>query len=205
MTDLFTHITDQRNQIADTLENLTQEQWSTTSLCADWTVQEVAGHLTTGWNVGLGQFALGLAKARGNFARANERFGRQLGARPTDQIVADLRDNAADRFTPPGTGPEAPLIDCIVHSQDMFIPLDIAYEVDPNTVAFVMDAAVGKKMRRISGTTVAERFSLEATDTTWRHDNPGQPLLEGPVLALLLTIFARTAGHTSLSGPTQDI
>ena len=205
MTDLFTHITDQRNQIADTLENLTQEQWSTTSLCTEWTVQEVAGHLTTGWNIGLGQFALGLVKARGNFGRANERFGRQLGARPTDEIIADLRDNAADRFTPPGAGPEAPLIDCILHAQDMFIPLDIAYEVDPNTVARVMDAAVGKKMKRISGTTVAERFSLKATDTTWRYDNPGQPLLEGPVLALLLTIFGRTAADASLSGPTQDI
>lgn len=128
MTDLFSDIATQRRQIADTLEQFTPDQWSTPSLCQGWTIQEVADHLTAGWNIGVSRFALRMIRAGGRFARANQRFGHRLGARPPEEIIADLRANANHRFTPPGSGPEAPLTDCIIHAQDMLVPIDIHYQ-----------------------------------------------------------------------------
>lgn len=203
--DLFALIEHERQQVADILDGLAPDQWTQPTLCGAWTVQEVAGHLTAGWNVGLGTFALGILKARGSFNRANEAFGRQLGARDPEAIVADLRNNAAHRFTPPGAGAEAPLTDVLVHAQDMFIPLGIDYAPDPASVVPVMDLSAARKSRRIRGTDVDDRFAMTATDSDWRLDNPGKPTLEGPTLALLLTLFGRTAAHDRLEGPTDSI
>ncbi|MDH3755005.1 MAG: maleylpyruvate isomerase family mycothiol-dependent enzyme, partial [Acidimicrobiia bacterium] len=120
--DNFALIAEQRRRVADTLAGLTDDQWSEPSLCGDWTVQHVAGHLSSGWNISTPRFIRGLVRARGSFNNANARFGRELGARSTEEIIADLRANAEHTFTPPGAGSEAPLADVLVHAQDMFIP-----------------------------------------------------------------------------------
>jgi uncharacterized protein (TIGR03083 family) len=46
------YIDEQRVDFADFFDTLTPEQWQTPSLCAEWTVREVAAHLThstTNW------------------------------------------------------------------------------------------------------------------------------------------------------------
>lgn len=188
---MFDKIADVRRRIADQLSELDAEQWSHPSHCGEWTVQQVAGHLTAGWNVSLPKFTLGILKARGNFNRANERFGKELGQRAPEVIVADLRDNADHRFTPPGAGAEAPLSDCLVHSFDMFDPLGIDFERDPEVVRLVMDSAVEKRTAAVYGTDAAKRFGFSATDVDWTHDNPGQPVIEAPVFELLLLAAGR--------------
>lgn len=188
---MFDKIADQRRRIADQLSELDADQWSTPSRCDGWTVQDVAGHLTTGWNVSLPKFALGMLKARGNFNKANERFGKELGDRAPEVIIADIRENADHRFTPPGAGPEASLSDCLVHSFDMFDPLGIEFERDPEVVHLVMDAAVQKGAASVYGTDVAKRFTLQATDVDWTHDTTGQPVIEAPVYELLLLAAGR--------------
>lgn len=193
MTDelLFDHVAEQRRAIAERLDSLSGEQWAQSSRCEGWTVQEVAGHLTAGWNVSIPRFLLGLVRARGSFHAANARFGRELGARPPTDIVADLRAHATHRFTPPGAGPEAPLSDCLVHAHDMFDPTGVDWAVDPEVTVLVMDRAVSPSTARITGGEVAAGCSLEATDVDWRHEQPGRPLRRGPVDRLLLTVFGR--------------
>lgn len=188
---LFELVAEQRRQTADGLEALTPEQWSLPSGCGEWTVQEVAGHLTAGWNVSLPRFLLGLVRARGNFHAANARFGRELGDRPTAEIIADLRANATHRFTPPGAGAEAPLSDCIVHAHDIFAPAGIEHVVDPEVTVLVMDRAVSPSAKRITGGRVAEEYSLRATDVEWSHDQPGRPVRTGLVEQVLLAVFGR--------------
>jgi len=191
LTDMFDIIADQRNRIADQLEALDADQWQQPSLCGEWTVQQVAAHLTTGWNVSLPRFGLAVLKARGDFHRANNQLACTLAERSPAEIVADLRANAAHQFTPPGAGAEAPLADCIVHARDMFEPLDIDYPVDPNTTVKVMSMVTEPKAKRATGTTVAQDYSLRATDITWTHENAGKQEIEAPVLELLLAIFGR--------------
>lgn len=203
--ELFDLIAARRRQIADDLEALTDDQWAAASLCDGWTVREVAGHLTAGWNVGLPKFAMGMVKARGNFNRANLEFGRQLGARPTAAIVADLRDNATHRFTPPGAGPEAPLMDAVIHGQDMFLPLGLEHRVDPDVVEPLMDFAFSKTASRFRVPGIDERFSFRADDLDWSGGTPGQPELSGPSVAILLTALGRSAAHAQLTGPVDRI
>ncbi len=203
--DDFERIAQHRHRIADILDTLDAEQLATPSLCQGWTVQQVAGHLTSGWNIGLAKFGLGVLKKRGNFHAANIEFGRELGARPAREIAADLRANAADRFTPPGSGPEAPLSDAWIHALDMCVPLGITYDVEIDDVMPIADLMVQKKSRRVRLNDFEERFSWRATDADWAHTTPGTPEFSGPVAALILALYGRGDALGQLEGPVDQL
>lgn len=194
-----------RRRIADILDTLDDEQWRTPSLCEGWTVQEVAGHLTAGWNISLPKFVWGIIKARGDFNKANVAFGKELGARPGKDIAADIRANADDRFTPPGVGSEAPLSDAWIHAQDMFVPLGITYEVEVADVMPIVDLMVEEKSRRVRGNDYEERFSWRATDTDWSHINEGKPEFSGPMAAIVLALYGRGDAWGALEGPVEQL
>ena len=48
MTKTWKLIHKERESMADTLAELTQEQWKQPSLCDGWSVREAAGHIVTG-------------------------------------------------------------------------------------------------------------------------------------------------------------
>ncbi len=199
--EYFAQAADHRRRIADILETLDEAQLATASMCEGWTVQDVAGHLTAGWNIGKLRFIWGVLKERGDFHTANVKFGRQLGARPAAEIAADLRANADDRFTPPGIGSEAPLSDAWIHAQDMFVPLEIDYPVAIDDVMPIVDLMVDPKSRRVRGNDLDEKYSWRATDTDWAHTNEGKPEVTGPMAAIVLALYGRGNCWGVLTGP----
>lgn len=203
--DAWQRVAAHRNRIADIVESLDAEQLATPSLCEGWTVQHVAGHLTSGWNIGLGKFALGVLKKRGNFHAANIEFGRELGSVPANEIAADLRAHATDQWTPPGSGVEAPLSDAWIHALDMCVPLGIDYEVEVDDVMPIADLMVQKKSRRVRLNDFEERFSWRATDTDWAHTSAGAPEFSGPVAALILALYGRGDALGQLEGPVDQL
>jgi uncharacterized protein (TIGR03083 family) len=100
---------------------LSDEQWAVWSLCAEWTVRDVAGHLIGPFCVSVPRFMPG-SLVSGGPGRYSVRRSRQLGRRPAGEIVAILRAHAGQRFVPPGTGPQAPLTDLAVHTRDVARP-----------------------------------------------------------------------------------
>jgi hypothetical protein len=46
MMDVYAEIASARRELADYLDTLDDRAWQTQSLCSDWTVREVAGHLS---------------------------------------------------------------------------------------------------------------------------------------------------------------
>lgn len=121
--EIWRYIDEQRADLADLLATLTPEQWSTPSLCPGWTVREVAVHLTQS------------TTPHARFLREAFRYGFRFNAmiaglarrdtRTPDQIVAALCAMVGGRKHPPGTRPEDPLTDVLVHGQDIAVPLGI--------------------------------------------------------------------------------
>jgi uncharacterized protein (TIGR03083 family) len=124
--DYFPTITAERLAVADMLDGLSPQQWETKSLCGAWTVRDVAAHLSVVLTRGAGTFLVAAVRAGGNLHRANRIIVAREAARPTPDIVGDLRANADSRFTPPTFGPEAPLTEILLHGEDMRVPLGIA-------------------------------------------------------------------------------
>ena len=200
--ELFAMVAAERRALADDLEGLTPDQWATQSLCAEWAVRDVAGHLTSAFLVSVPTLMLRIARNLGNFNRAMSQVAKELGARPTAEIVATIRDHADDRFTPPGNGPEAPLTDWIVHGQDIRRPLGLHRSFPSESLAVALDAThAGLKgfvpKGRVAG------LSYRATDLDWSGGAGAE--LAGPGEALLLAICGRAVALDDLSGPGVDV
>jgi uncharacterized protein (TIGR03083 family) len=193
--DTFAEIADERRGLADLLSRLTAEQRATQSLCREWSVQDVAGHLIVPLEVGLPKFTLAILTSAGSFDRANDRLARRQAQRPFDEIVETLRRKADHRFTPPGEGPEAPLTDVLVHGLDIRLPLRLTRTIP--------EERVEKSLTWLTRGALVPKGTLdglhfEATDVEWTHGNG--PPVTGPAEALLLAMSGRPLGLEQLVG-----
>ncbi len=196
--ELIDRIAAERLRVADLLDDLTDAEWATPSLCAGWKVRDVAAHLTAGWNASLPRFALGIVRHRG-FDGANAAFACDLARRPTAEIVADLRANATDRFSPPVVGLVGQLADVITHGQDIARPLGRVLEVTPDQVRPALDMAVRRVARVVSPVKHRDGVRFTTTDQVWSWGSG--PIAEGDSVSVLITLLGRRAGTDTLTGP----
>jgi len=198
LVDTFAEIADERRGLADLMSGLTGEQQAARSLCEEWSVHDVAGHLIMPLEVSTSRFMLTMLACRGSLDRANVRLTRQQARRPFDEIVQVLREKAETRFTPPGAGPEAPLTDLLVHGLDIRWPLRLTRDIPEERLQKSLTFLTCTPARGLvpGGTLDALRF--EANDIDWAHGSG--PTVSGNAEALLLAITGRTAALGLLSG-----
>jgi len=199
--DHWTTIAAERRALADQLEALTDAQWATPSLCDGWTVHDVAAHLAGVNLIKMSEVVVALARSRFSFARANRVMVARQAARPSAEIVADLRRLADGRFAPPGLGSVAPLTDILVHGQDIRIPLGLATDRPVQPWRDSLDFLVTKKARRgfVGKALPGLRFS--ATDLDWSHGEGAGNEVSGPAIAVALALLGRPALVDQLEGP----
>jgi len=188
----------QRLSLTGVLEGLSNDEWRQPSLCRGWTVRDVAGHLTL-QQVRAGTIIAELIKARGkiNIDRWIHDSACQRSALPTEQLIAQIRGMVGSRKHNLGVTYRETLIDVLVHSQDITIPLgrDLGMPVDAAALAASRVWSLGKPFyasKRMSG------YRLTATDVPW---NVGDgPEVRGPIAAILLLLTGRLAALPLLSG-----
>src|SRR5215813_4744604 len=77
----------ERAALADDLDTLTDEQWTTPSLCTEWTVRHVVAHLAGGAKIGPLQQVAKFAKAGFNHRRMQRDYlAAELGASPAETL-----------------------------------------------------------------------------------------------------------------------
>jgi uncharacterized protein (TIGR03083 family) len=194
--DIFSEIADERRGVADLMSGLTDEQLKAQSLCQEWTVHEVFAHLIVPLEVSLPKFMLAMLACGGSFDRANVRLTRQQARRPADAIADVLRRKADARFTPPGSGPEAPLTDLLVHSLDVCWPLGLTRAIPQERLRTSLSYLMGAPGLVPRGTLNGLRW--EADDLDWSHGSG--PVVSGSARALLLAATGRSAGLGQLDG-----
>ena len=192
----------ERLDLADLLDDLAPAEWEQPSLCAGWRVRDVAAHLALA-QTGAGRAALDLLRARGSLQRMIHDTAVRHAASPTERLVAQIRGMAGSRRTAPGVTPLEPLLDALVHGQDIAVPLG-----RPRTMPIAAAATAATRVWDMPwpmSTTFAPRrrlagLRLVATDAEWAVGE-GDPV-EGPVQALLMVLTGRTAAVPDrLSGP----
>jgi uncharacterized protein (TIGR03083 family) len=100
--DILRRTAANRRRAADLLDDLSPEQWTTPSLCAGWTVRDLAGHMIMPVEVSIPKFLLALVRAGGSADRAVDLVSRKLAQRAPAEIVATLRAKADAGIQPPG-------------------------------------------------------------------------------------------------------
>ncbi len=198
--EAFAAIAHERRDLADVLATLTPEQWGTPSLCAAWTVKDVAAHLMVGPTTSVPAFVVAMVRARGRFHDANQHLVAARAAVPTSDLVDLLRRHATNRFTPPTNDWHAPLTDLLVHRTDILAPLGLD-DVHPSPTAWddVLDLLVSPKARPGFVPNGLPALEYVATDSGWRAG--AGPRVEAPGRALALAITRRTPYLAELEGP----
>ncbi|HEY6594476.1 MAG TPA: maleylpyruvate isomerase family mycothiol-dependent enzyme [Asanoa sp.] len=185
-------IREQRLELADLLDDLTDAEWEQPSLCDAWRVRDVAAHVAMAPQVPSVAFmAIEAVRARGSYHRLNHDVAvRHADTRPPAELVAELRAHAASRRLPAVTNYRNILFDVLVHVQDIAIPLGVSRPMPPHAAA-----AGATRLWEMGWPFWARRrlrgLRLLATDVPWSVG--AGPELTGPIGAILLLLTGRTA------------
>ncbi len=203
---VFQIATANRLLAADMLADLSPQQWQTPSLCAGWTVREVAAHLLEPVETRIGTAGLlaRIIRYRGSLDRMVDAEARRVAARPTGAIVAGLREHASTRLDPPVIGPLGPMTDTCIHLRDAARPLGLTTSPPPASWRPALDFLVSK--RATKGFLPRDRVTgldLVTTDQDWSHGAGAQ--IRGSSEALALAISGRPAALADLAGPGVDL
>ena len=192
--EVWTHVDAQRADLADLLDTLSSDQWTTRSLCPDWTVRDVAAHLThtaTPW------WKFGFEAVRSGF-----RFDPMVSAlarndaRSPDALIAALRGLVGVRRRPPGTKVVDPLLELLVHGQDVALPLGLQHAMPEDAAV----AVAGRLWAMTFPLNPRKRFGavrLVATDADFTVGYG--PRVSGTIADIVLALAGREPGLAALT------
>lgn len=201
---VWTHIHAERRALAATLADLTPEQWVADSLCAGWTVSDVAAHVIAHPQIGWSHLAAMAARNVGRSYNAMIfREVKRLAATSTrESILADYATYDGSTRKVPTTTALEPLIDALVHHQDIVRPLGLSHEMNPEAAAVAADRA--RTLAFLSGSRkVVKGTRMVATDLDWARGSG--PTLTGPMQELLMVCMGRARVATELSGDGLEL
>src|ERR1017187_8828949 len=186
----------ERQALVADVEPLSEEQWASHSLCADWTTRDVLAHMTATAKMTPPRFF-------GKFIGSGFRFD----AMTAKDVAAERGNSGSDalgRFKqqlaatshPPGPI-EAMVGEVVVHGEDIRRPLGIRHKYSDE--ALTTTAEFYRKSNLLIGAKKrAEGLTLRASDVDWSAGTG--PEVTGPLASIILAITGRRAGLEDLSG-----
>jgi uncharacterized protein (TIGR03083 family) len=185
--DIWPIVQAERNALVADLGGLDDNQWSTTSLCTDWTVRDVVAHMTATAKITPASFFPKLAANGFSFAKMQAKDIAAESGSSNAETLTNFESIVTSTKRPPGP-PTTMLGETIVHSQDIRGALDLPHDYQMAAVVQVADFFKGSNLvigtkKRIAGLT------LKATDTEWSHGTGAE--VTGPMLVLLMAMTGR--------------
>jgi uncharacterized protein (TIGR03083 family) len=186
----------ERQALVQDVEPLSEQQWSTQSLCADWTVRDVLAHMTATAKMTPPKF---FGKFIGSGFRFNSLQAKDVaaerGSSATD-TVARFKQQLSATTHPPGPV-DAMVGEVVVHGEDIRRPLGIRHKYSDEALTTSADF-YRKSNLLIGAKTRAEGLTLRASDVDWSAGSG--PEVTGPLASIILAITGRRAGLADLSG-----
>jgi uncharacterized protein (TIGR03083 family) len=195
---IWQHIDTERSRLADLLESLPKTAWELPSLCEGWRVRDVGAHLTFS-HARLRDVAWPAVRTGFRY-NAMIRHAATRSPLTHAQIVAKLRGFVGSRRRAPFVTELEPLLDILVHSQDICVPLGIKYPMP-------VDAAVAAADRVLSLPRPMRLWDpprgvrLVATDADWAYGDGAEQ--EAAIQSHLLTLTGRQRSSAVASTARQ--
>jgi uncharacterized protein (TIGR03083 family) len=180
---VWRHIDTERAWLADLLESLPDDAWRQQSLCQDWTVRDVGAHLTFS-HARVREILWPAVRAGFRY----DTFVRDSALRSPlthEEIVATLRSFVGSRRRVSFITDLEPLIDVLVHTQDICRPLGIDHPMPPDAAAAAADRVLSTP-RPLRRWTPPRRVTLVASDVDWSYGTgpPARAPMQEHLLAL---------------------
>jgi uncharacterized protein (TIGR03083 family) len=186
----------ERRQLIEDLAALTPDQWSTRSLCPEWTVHQMLGHVVALTKQTPPKFLLKFIRSGFAFNTMVASDAARESAGTPQQTLDELAKHVDDTTSPPGPL-DSWIGELVVHGADIRRPLGLSYTPPVNTTMQVADfykssnLLIGAK-KRIAG------LRLVATDAGWSHG--AGPEVRGPLLSLVQAMTGRRVALADLAG-----
>jgi uncharacterized protein (TIGR03083 family) len=195
--ELWRHIHAERAVLAEALAGISEAEWDHDSLCTGWTVKDVAAHVISNPQLGLRDVvAMGLRNPGRGYNAIIFREVKRLGSRQTPAgVLADFATYATATRHVPVTTTVEPLVDSLVHTQDILRPLGLRHDMPPDAAAVAADRV------RLLGALAGwrrPRVRLVASDVDWVRGRG--PTVEGPMQELLMLSSGRAPDTSLLEG-----
>lgn len=191
----------ERGKLVDLLDDLHTDEWAHPSLCAGWTVRDVAAHLALAQS-GPATVLVDLARSGGSVERMIRDTARRHAAVPESQLVAQIRAMIGSRRRAPGVSHLEPLVDVLVHTQDIAIPLQRSCPMPVDAAATAASRVWSMPWPLSRAFHARKRLrgcALRAADIDWTAGEG--PPIAGPIAALLLLLTGRVeAAAARLTG-----
>ncbi|OBF23328.1 maleylpyruvate isomerase family mycothiol-dependent enzyme [Mycobacterium sp. ACS4331] len=189
----------QREEFADLLDSLTPEQWAMPSLCAGWTVRDVAAHTIAYLAQSRVRLALNMVRASGDVDRLNACALSDFASSPPEELARMMRAGAEPSGAAALYRCRVALIECLIHQQDIRRPLGLPRVVSEEAVRVCLDYARISPV--IGGARRTRGLRLAATDSDWSAGRGPEVCATGEVLLLAMTGRApAVAGELSGDG-----
>lgn len=195
--DVWDQTVAERLRIRELLRGLSPPQWETPSLCRTWAVRDVAAHLISNPQLRPRDALRLVGQMWRGYDEALRLDALRRGSAPIEAILEQWERFATVRRHPFITTKYEPLIDALVHHQDMVRPLGIEVAMPPASVLTVIDRA-RKLASLMGGAALVRSVRMVATDADWSAGKG--PVLRGPIGELLLVSCGRPAARGRLSG-----
>ncbi|MFJ8692004.1 maleylpyruvate isomerase family mycothiol-dependent enzyme [Streptomyces roseolilacinus] len=191
----------ERAALAAELEDLTDEQWATPSLCTGLTVREVLAHLTAGASLNTVRWLAGVIRCRFDFDKqVAVRLAEQVGATPAETL------ERFRRIIPSTPKPALPVIavlgETLVHGEDIRRPLGIRRDYPIDVVTQVAQYYQGSDLVVVAKGRVGG-LRLVADDGPFTTGSG--PVVSGPTLALVMAMTGRAAYCDDLEGDGVEL
>lgn len=191
----------ERSALINDVTSLFGEQWSTQSLCADWTIHDVVAHLIHDAKTTKVSFFLELARAGFNFDRTNQRGVARERRDSPSATLAEFR-SVSKRTTSAPAPLASRLVETIVHGEDIRRPLGITHTYPAEAIIKGMQYQLGTSGKMGGSKERATGVRLIATDGDFIHGDG--PEVRGSALDLLLALTGRESGLHRLAGVGVD-
>ena len=196
MANFLPMIHAERRSLADFLDTISPEQWTTPSWCDKWTVQDLVGHLTAAGNITAPHFFGGFIRTGFNFDKFVEGDLRRYAQGSPAEVRSRYDEIIDSNRTPPGPAYVA-LGEIMVHGEDIRRPLGARGEhpAEHLTTLAEMYKKTGAPLRakkRLVG------LKLEATDVDWSTGDG--PEVRGPCMSLIMGMVGRTGALDDCEG-----
>ncbi|WGX95696.1 maleylpyruvate isomerase family mycothiol-dependent enzyme [Nocardioides sp. L-11A] len=196
---IWAHIHAERAALAELLADLDDEAWRHDTLCPGWSVHDVAAHVIStpqiGWRSMPGMVARNLGRGYNTMIF---REVKRLGARETrESILGDFERYAASTHHVPTTTSVEPLIDALLHHQDIARPLGRERTMPVEAAAVAADRV--RRLAPLMGTgRLVRSVRMVATDVAWERGSG--PTVTGPIQELLMLASGRAPDPALVGG-----
>jgi len=187
-----------RNEFADVVEELDDDQWETETLCPGWTPHDVLAHLVWHTELTIPSLLGAMVRSRFDLQRAANRAAADLSQRPRVQLLGELRERANKKSSIPGAPESGSVTDTAIHIQDVRRALGLDGMLGPETVRVCLDfLTTNRNARYVMDPKIKQGLRLVATDLDWSFGD-GETV-EGHGEAIVMSLVGRPA-VSELSG-----